>query len=164
MNTNEHDMLRPDVTRAQLEAAAADARARGLAVLVVHPCWTRLAADLLEGSNVRLGVRIGAPGGASTTLAKMFEADQAIEAGARRIESPLNIGALKSGLLDFVKNDVAGVLSSCQRSKRKLAELHVCIDMSLLDENERRLAVEIAHAAGAQGVITFETTERYPAS
>lgn len=156
MSTSEHDLLRLDVTRAQLEAAAVDARARRLPLLVVHPCWTRLAADLLDGSDVRLGVRIGAPGGASTTLAKMFEADQAIEAGARRIESPLNIGALKSGLLDFVKDDIAGVLSSCRRSKRKQAELYVCIDAALLDENEMRLALEIVHTAGAQGVVTRE--------
>ena len=160
MSTNEHNMLRLDVTRTQLEIAAADARARGLATLVVHPCWTRLAADLLAGSNVQLGVRIGAPGGASTTLAKMFEADQAIEAGARRIESPLNIGALKSGLLDFVKSDVAGVLNSCRRSKRKQAELYICIDLALLDEHEQRIAAEIVQAAGAQGILpcgTYET-------
>jgi len=153
MTTNERDLLRPDVTRAQLEATTADARARSLATLVVHPCWTRLAADLLEGSNVRLGVRIGAPGGASTTLAKMFEADQAIEAGARHIEMPLNIGALKSGLLDFVKDDIAGVLSSCRRSKRKQAELFVYIDESLLTENERRMAAEIVRAAGATSLL-----------
>ena len=69
----EIDLLQPDVTRAQLEAAAADARARSAAVLMVHSCWTRLAADLLDGSNTRLGVLVGAPGGASTTLAKMLQ-------------------------------------------------------------------------------------------
>ena len=148
----EIDLLRPDATRAQLEAAAVDARARSAAVLVVHSCWTRLAADLLDGSNTRLGVLVGAPGGASTTLAKMFEADQAIEAGARRIESPLNVGALKSGLLEFVKDDIAGVLNSCRRVKRKQAELYVRLDLSLIDATEQRLAAEVVRAVQANGV------------
>jgi deoxyribose-phosphate aldolase len=148
----EIDLLRPDVTRAQLEAAAADARARSAVVLVVHSCWTRLAADLLGGSGTRLGVLVGAPGGASTTLAKMFESDQAIEAGARRIESPLNVGALKSGLLEFVKDDIAGVLNSCRRIKRKQAELYVRLDLSLIDATEQRLAAEIVRAVHADGV------------
>lgn len=148
----EIDLLRPDVTRAQLEAASADARARSAAVLVVHSCWTRLAADLLDGSNTRLGVLVGAPGGASTTLAKMFESDQAIEAGARRVESPLNVGALKSGLLEFVKDDIAGVLNSCRRIKRKQAELYVRLDLSLIDATEQRLAAEIVRSVRADGV------------
>jgi deoxyribose-phosphate aldolase len=82
----------------------------------------------------------------------MFEADQAIEAGARRIESPLNVGALKSGLLEFVKDDIAGVLNSCRRIKRKQAELYVRLDLSLIDATEQRLAAEVVRAVRADGV------------
>ena len=76
-------VLAADATRAQIEAAAREAVRLDVAALCVNNCWTRLVNDLLTGSAVAICVSTGLPAGANTTLTKMFEADQAIEAGAR---------------------------------------------------------------------------------
>ena len=51
-----------------------------------------------------------------------------------------------------MKDDIAGVLNSCRRIKRKQAELYVRLDLSLIDATEQRLAAEIVRAIQADGV------------
>jgi deoxyribose-phosphate aldolase len=66
----------------------------------------------------------------------------------------LNIGALKSGMADFARNDIEGVLSSCRRIKRKKALLKVIIETCLLTDDEKRFASQIVKDAGADFVKT----------
>ena len=150
----DHTLLKQDATKAQIEKVCAEARQYQFASVCVNLCWAKLCNDLLEKSGVTLCVVVGFPLGATTTLAKMFEADQAIEAGAREIDMVLNLGALKSGMADFARNDIAGVLSSCQRIKRKKALLKVIIECCLLTDEEKRLASQIVKEAGADFVKT----------
>ena len=150
----DHTLLKPDATRAQIERLCAEAIQHHFASVCVNLCWGRLCADLLDKSNVKLCVVIGFPFGATTTLAKMFEADQAIDVGAREIDMVINVGALKSGLTDFVRQDIAGVVSSCHKKKRKDALLKVIIECGLLTDDEKRVACQLAQDAGADFVKT----------
>lgn len=150
----DHTLLKQDATRAQIEKVCAEARQYQFAAVCVNLCWAALCNDLLDKSGVTLAVVVGFPLGATTTLAKMFEADQAIDAGAREIDMVLNIGAMKSGMAEFARNDIEGVLSSCQRIKRKKALLKVIIETCLLTDDEKRLASQIVKDAGADFVKT----------
>jgi deoxyribose-phosphate aldolase len=157
MNLNkyiDHTILRPESTRAQVEQVCREALQYDFASVCVNSCWTKLVADTLKGSAVKACVAVGFPLGAMTTLAKMFETDQAIEAGAREVDMVINVGALKSGLYDFVRDDIAGVVSSCKKNKRKSALLKVILETFLLSDDEKKLACEIAKAAGADFVKT----------
>src|SRR4029450_7478276 len=128
----DHTLLKPEATRAQIEKLCAEAVQYKFAAVCINLCWAKLCADLVEKSEVKVCVPVGFPLGATTTLAKMFEADQAIEAGAQEIDMVINIGALKSQLLDFVRKDIVGVLSSCRRNRRKPSLLKVIIETGLL--------------------------------
>ena len=150
----DHTLLKPDATRAQIERLCAEATQYHFASVCVNLCWGRLCADLLDKSDVKLCVVVGFPFGATTTLAKMFETDQAIDAGAREIDMVINIGALKSGLTDFARQDIAGVASSCHKKKRKDALLKVIIECGVLTDEEKRLACQLAQEAGADFVKT----------
>jgi deoxyribose-phosphate aldolase len=150
----DHTLLKADATRTQIEKLCNEALQYHFASVCVNLCWAKLASDLVAKSDVKVCVVVGFPLGATTTLAKMFEADQAIEAGAREVDMVLNIGALKSDLLDFVRSDITGVLSSCRRSKRKYSLLKVILENSLLTDDEKRRACEIAKNAGADFVKT----------
>ncbi len=150
----DHTLLKADATRAQIEMLCGEALQYHFASVCVNLCWAKLASDLLTKSDVQVCVVVGFPLGAITTLAKMFEADQAIEAGAREIDMVMNVGALKSGLLDFVSNDITGVLSSCQRSRSKRSLLKVILENCLLNDDEKRLACQLAKGAGANFVKT----------
>jgi deoxyribose-phosphate aldolase len=157
MNLNkyiDHTILKPESTRAQVEQVCKEALQYDFASVCVNSCWTQLVADTLKGSAVIVCVAVGFPLGAMTTLAKMFETDQAIEAGAREVDMVINVGALKSGLYDFVRDDIVGVVSSCKKNKRKSALLKVILETFLLSDDEKKLACEIAKAAGADFVKT----------
>jgi deoxyribose-phosphate aldolase len=150
----DHTLLKPDATRAMIEAAAKEAREHDFASLCVNTSWTALVADVLAGSTVKTCVTVGFPLGATTTLVKIFEADQAIEAGAREVDMVMNIGAFKSGLFDFVRDDIAGVAQACHKSRKKHALLKVIIETIFLNDDEKKLACEIAKTAGADFVKT----------
>ncbi len=150
----DYTLLKPDATRAQIERLCAEARQYHFASVCVNLCWGRLCADLLDKSDVKLCAVVGFPFGATTTLAKMFETEQAIDVGAREIDMVINIGALKSGLTDFVREDIAGVVSTCHKKRRKEALLKVIIECGLLTDEEKRLACQLAQEAGADFVKT----------
>jgi deoxyribose-phosphate aldolase len=150
----DHTLLKPEATRAQIEKLCAEAVQYKFAAVCINLCWAKLCADLVEKSEVKVCVPVGFPLGATTTLAKMFEADQAIEAGAREVDMVINIGALKSQLLDFVRKDIVGVLSSCRRNRRKPSLLKVIIETGLLTDEEKRIACELSRDAGADFVKT----------
>ncbi|HEY3290571.1 MAG TPA: deoxyribose-phosphate aldolase [Anaerolineae bacterium] len=150
----DHTLLKPDASRAQIDKLCAEALQYHFASVCVNLCWTRVAAEQLEKSDVKVCTVVGFPLGATTTLAKMFESDQAIEAGAREIDMVINIGAVKSNLMDFVTSDISGVLDSCHRNRRKQALLKVIIEAVLLTDDEKRAVCEIAKKVGADFVKT----------
>lgn len=150
----DHTLLKPDASRAQIDKLCGEALQYHFASVCVNLCWTRVAAEQLEKSDVKVCTVVGFPLGATTTLAKMFEADQAIEAGAREIDMVINIGAVKSNLMDFVASDISGVLDSCRRNRRKQALLKVIIEAVLLTDDEKRAVCLAAKKVGADFVKT----------
>ena len=50
------------------------------------------------------------PLGASTTRTKVAEAKEVVENGAGEVDMVINIGALKSGDIDAVRNDIESVV------------------------------------------------------
>ena len=149
----DHTLLKPESTRMQIESMCAEAVRFDFASVCVNTSWAKLCADLLKGSTVKLCVTCGFPLGASTTLTKIFEADQAIGVGAGEVDMVINVGALKSGLRDFVRDDIAGVAQVCHRSQRRTT-LKVIIETFLLTDDEKRTACMLAKEAGADFVKT----------
>ena len=149
----DHTLLKPESTRMQIENVCAEAARFGFASVCVNTSWTKLCADLLKTSDVNLCVTIGFPLGACTTLTKIFEADQAISAGADEADMVINVGALKSGLYDFVREDIEGVANVCHRSQPRTT-LKVIIETFLLTDEEKRIVCKLAKDAGADFVKT----------
>jgi deoxyribose-phosphate aldolase len=150
----DHTLLKPDATRAQIEKHCQEAAQYGFASVAINGCWVKLASDLLKDSGVKVDVTVGFPLGAGTTLAKMFEAEQSIMAGAGEVDMVINVGAAKSGLWDFVRDDIAGVLSACRKDKRKTVPLKVILETSLLTDDEKRRVCEICKEVGVDFVKT----------
>jgi deoxyribose-phosphate aldolase len=150
----DHTILKPDATRTQVEATAREALQYDFATVCVNSSWIVLVADVLKGSAVKPCVTVGFSNGASTTMVKMFEAEQSVAAGAREVDMVLNVGALKSGLHDFVRDDIAGVVSACRKLRGKHALLKVILETVYLTDDEKKLACELAKAAGADFVKT----------
>lgn len=146
----DHTLLKPDATEAQITKLCEEAREHGFASVCVNPGWVPLAADLLDGSAVRVCTVIGFPLGATTSTAKAFEAMDALRNGATEVDMVINVGLLKSGKDDEVREDIAVVAEEV----REKALLKVILETGLLTDAEKVKACQLAKEAGADFVKT----------
>src|SRR5512140_839948 len=105
----DHSLLKPELTAAEVIAGCELARRYHVASVCVKPCDVALAARLLAGSDVAVGTVVGFPHGSSATATKVFEAHQAVADGAAELDMVINIGALRSGKADFVREEICAV-------------------------------------------------------
>ncbi|HBU9607238.1 TPA: deoxyribose-phosphate aldolase, partial [Staphylococcus aureus] len=103
----------------------------------------------LADSEVLVCTVIGFPLGASTTATKVFETEDAIQNGADEIDMVINIGALKDGRFDDVRQDIEAVVKAAKGHTVK-----VIIETVLLNHDEIVKASELTKAAGADFVKT----------
>ncbi|HLW81108.1 MAG TPA: deoxyribose-phosphate aldolase [Candidatus Acidoferrales bacterium] len=147
----DHTLLKPEATAAQIRQLCEEALHYKFATVCVNPCYVPLAAELVRGSTVKVCSVAGFPLGASTTDAKIFEAQEAIAQGAREIDMVMNVGALKSGDDGAVEADIRGVVEACHRGK---AICKVILENVLLTDAEKVRACKLAKNAGADYVKT----------
>jgi deoxyribose-phosphate aldolase len=146
----DHTLLKADATKEDILALCEEAKMYSFASVCINPTWVQTAAQALENSNVLVCTVIGFPLGASHTNTKVFETENAIQNGAKEIDMVINIGALRSGDDEFVKNDIAAVVNAAKGK----ALVKVIIETSLLSDSEKRTACELAVVAGADFVKT----------
>jgi len=115
----------------------------------VNSSWVPLCADILKGSEVKVCTVIGFPLGAASTLAKAAEAAVAVDNGAEELDMVINVGQLKDGNDDFVRNDIAAVVESARGNPVK-----VIIEICYLDNEQIIKASQLAKDAGAAFVKT----------
>lgn len=147
----DHTLLRPDATAADIDVLCDEAREFGFASVCVNSYWVKRAADRLRGSDVMVASVIGFPFGAAPSQVKAMEARRAIRDGARELDMVINIGALKSGDHDVVREDVRKVAEACREAG---AKLKVIIETAYLDDEEKVVASYIAKQAKAHFVKT----------
>ncbi|MFD1425656.1 deoxyribose-phosphate aldolase [Kroppenstedtia sanguinis] len=145
----DHTLLKPEATAEQIDQLCEEAATHGFASVCIHPYWVRRAAEKLKGSGVKVCTVIGFPLGATPAEVKAFETRRAIEDGAGEVDMVINIGALKSGDLDQIRNDIAAVVEAAAGNTVK-----VILETGLLTEEEIRIACGRAKAAGADFVKT----------
>jgi deoxyribose-phosphate aldolase len=145
----DHTMLKPDATREELEKISEEAKKYHFATVCVNSFNIPLVARLLKGSGVKAIAVVGFPLGAATTHAKVFEAKEAINAGAEEIDMVINIGALKSKDYRTVYEDIRQVVEVSKPHKVK-----VIIETSSLTYDEKVIACALAKTAHAAFVKT----------
>lgn len=146
----DHTLLKAEATYEQLKQLCQEAAEFGFASVCVNAGNVILCKELLKGTEVPVCSVIGFPLGATTTKTKVFEAEEAIENGASEIDMVINIGALKSGDYERVKNDIEEVVIAA----RGKAVVKVIIETSLLTDQEKIRACELAKEAKADFVKT----------
>jgi deoxyribose-phosphate aldolase len=147
----DHTMLKPEATPAEIERLCEEALRYRFASVCVNPAYVPLAATKLAETEVAVCTVIGFPLGATTTTAKVCEAEQALDDGATELDMVLFIGALKAGDRERVEEDIAAVATVCHDSG---GLLKVIIETALLSDEEKVLACEVAQDADADFVKT----------
>lgn len=141
----DHTLLRPDASAADIDRLCTEAKEYRFAAVCINPTWVRRAAGILHGTDVAVASVIGFPFGANTSDIKAMEARRAIRDGAREIDMVINIGALKSGMYDLVREDIARVSDACHEAG---AASKVIIEAALLTDEEKVIACRPGGCAG----------------
>jgi deoxyribose-phosphate aldolase len=147
----DHTLLKPEATQDQVAQLCYEANKYHFASVCVNPTNVKLAAQLLKGSSAKVCTVIGFPLGATPATVKAYETQQAIRDGATEIDMVINIGALKSGDLATVYDDIASVARAAHAGN---ALLKVIIETALLTDEEKVAACQLAKDAGANFVKT----------
>ena len=147
----DHTILRPDATRFDVVKICQEARKYQFASVCVNSYWVSTVAAELRGSPVKVCTVVGFPLGATTTESKVAETEVALRAGAQEIDMVMNVGALRSGDQEAVKQDIRGVAGATHRAG---AILKVILETALLDDNQKAVACTLAKLADADFVKT----------
>lgn len=145
----DHTLLSPHATSAQVESLCKEAADAGFASACVQPGRAAVASRALSGTGVALTVVVGFPQGANTPSVKAFETREAISLGAQEIDMVINLGALREGDLELVREDIAAV-----REASRGYVLKVIIESSSLSEEEIRVVCAICKELGCDFVKT----------
>lgn len=116
-----------------------------------RPLDVRRCAAEFGGTDVVVGTVIGFPHGANLTATKVFEAERAMEDGATELDMVLAIGWLRSGELDYVRNDVRSVVNAGHAGG---ALVKVILENAYLSDGEKVAGCQACAAAGADYVKT----------
>ncbi|UGB29573.1 MULTISPECIES: deoxyribose-phosphate aldolase [Bacillaceae] len=146
----DHTALKADTTKETVEKLCQEAIEFQFASVCVNPTWVETAAQLLKDSEVKVCTVIGFPLGANTPETKGFETKDAIFKGATEVDMVINIGALKDKNDELVQRDIEAVVEAAKGK----ALTKVIIETSLLTEEEKVRACELAVKAGADFVKT----------
>jgi len=117
--------------------------------ICINSCYVPLANQLLHKTPVKISSVVGFPLGATSTQAKVYEAQKAIDQGADEIEMVINIGFLKSRNYIALLKDIIDVKLAVQNKILK-----VIIEISELSKNEIIKACQICMDANADYIKT----------
>ncbi len=146
----DHTILKAEATETQVAQICDEALANDFASVCVNQYYTKLVAERLKGSDVKVCTVVGFPLGMSDTRVKAFETKAAIEDGAEEVDMVINVGALKDGKYEYVLNDIKTLKEACGKD----VVLKVIIETCLLTDGEKVKACELAKEAGADFVKT----------
>ncbi|WP_228235840.1 deoxyribose-phosphate aldolase [Allomuricauda sp. M10] len=145
----DHTNLKPTATTEDIQKLCEEAKMYGFYAVCINGCHVPLATSALKNSNVKLAAVIGFPLGAMSTQSKVFEAKDCVKNGADEIDMVLNVGWLKSGRLDAVRDEIKAI-------KMAIGDkvLKVILETCYLTEAEKEIACTLSVKAGADFVKT----------
>ena len=147
--TIDHALLRPDMSRDEVKAGCEVALKYDVASVCCKPADVAFCAEILRGSDVHVGTVVGFPHGNSATATKVFETKQVVADGATEIDVVINIGWMKSGMCDEVREEIAAVVAAAAGNQVK-----VILENAYLTKEEIVKACQLCEAAGADYVKT----------
>lgn len=143
--TVDHTLLKPEATRADVEALIAEAAALGTYSVCVSP--NMLPVTVPEG--LKVAVVCGFPSGKHDSSIKAAEARLAASQGADEIDMVIDVGAAIEGRYADVETDIRAV-----REAIPGVVLKVIIESAALNDEQIVAVCEAARAASADFVKT----------
>ncbi len=147
----DHTALAAATTTDDIKALCSEAKEYEFYSVCVNGCYVPLAVHELTDTDIKVAAVIGFPLGAMSFDSKVFEANDCCANGASEIDMVINIGALKDKRYEYVRDEIAAVVSTADDYD---AIVKVILETCLLTDEEIVKACELCVAAGAEFVKT----------
>lgn len=144
----DHTFLKQDATWSDIEKTCDEGLSAGTASICIPPSFVGQAADYVE-NKLCICTVAGFPLGYMTTSIKAFEAKDAVRNGANEIDMVINIGWLKDGKTDNIRDEIKAVKTACDGKLLK-----VIIETCLLNDYEKRVMCDVVVESGADYIKT----------
>jgi deoxyribose-phosphate aldolase len=144
----DHTLLKPEATRADVDALIAEAVELGTYSVCVSPSMLPLV--LPEGTDLKVAVVAGFPSGKHTSAVKAAEAAEAVRSGADEVDMVIDVGAAVAGDYASIEEDIAAVRQAVPAP----TVLKVIIESAALSDDAIVGACRAAESAGADFVKT----------
>ncbi len=144
----DHTLLKQTATWEDIKGICDDGMKYHVASVCIPACFVK-QAKAYAGDRLPICTVIGFPNGYDTTAAKCFMASDAVDNGADEVDMVINIGWVKEGNYDAVREEIAAVKAAC---KGKL--LKVIIETCLLTDDEKIAMCKVVSDSGADYIKT----------
>ncbi|WP_297794537.1 deoxyribose-phosphate aldolase [uncultured Eudoraea sp.] len=145
----DHTLLKPTATPKAIRQLCTEAKDFKFYAVCVNSCYVPLVAEELKGTGIKIASVIGFPLGAMSSEAKLYEAEYAIKHGADEIDMVINLGLLKSGEYELVKEEISKIKHGIGPRVLK-----VIIETCYLTTEEKKTASKLVLEAKADYVKT----------
>lgn len=112
----DHTLLKAFATDEDLLELCKDAKEMGTAMVAINSYPVELCKEYLKDCDVHVGAAISFPLGQTTIETKVFETKQAIADGADEIDYVINVGKVKAGRYDYIKEEMEAIVSVCREA------------------------------------------------
>ena len=144
----DHTLLKQESTWPEIQALCDDAVKYHTASVCIPPCYVKQAHEYL-GDRMPVCTVIGFPNGNHTTAMKVLEAEQAVHEGAEEIDMVINIGMLRAGDEDYVREEIRAIKAAIGDKILK-----VIVECCLLTQEEKVTVCRLVTEAGADYIKT----------
>ncbi len=144
----DHTLLTQTATWEEIKGICDDGMKYQTASVCIPPAFVKRAKEYV-GDKLAICTVIGFPNGYNTTAVKLFETEDALKNGADEIDMVINIGELKAGNTDFVREEIRTLKEACGSKILK-----VIIETCLLTEEEKVTMCRLVTEAGADYIKT----------
>ena len=144
----DHTLLSQSATWEEIKALLDDGIKYSCASCCIPASYVKQAKEYV-GEQLPICVVVGFPNGYSTTAAKCFETEDAVNNGVDEVDMVINIGWLKDKKYDLILEEINAIKAACHGKVLK-----VIIETCLLTDEEKIKMCEIVSNSNADFIKT----------
>ena len=145
----DHTLLAQTATWNEIKEICDDGMGYHTASVCIPASYVKQAKEYV-GDRLTICTVIGFPNGYDTTAAKCFMARDAVTNGVDEVDMVINIGWVKDGKFEDVRDEIAAVKAACGNKMLK-----VIIETCLLTDEEKVAMCKVVSDSGADYIKTY---------
>ncbi|MFQ7233991.1 MAG: deoxyribose-phosphate aldolase [Enterococcus hulanensis] len=112
----DHTNLKAFAVEADFKKLCQESMEYGFKMVAINSFPVALCKEFLKDSPVHVGAAISFPLGQTTIAVKAYETEQAIKEGADEIDYVVNVGKVKEGNFDYIKEEMETIVAICRKN------------------------------------------------